>query len=326
MECPICQTSGANEYITQSDQRRFDCRRCGEFDISRTAMAMLQPALEGGLHRRAVMSHTIRRMIGFGEKASRPSIVSDNLDSYWPTDKLPAPGLQAESLILLLGDCQLSPDAELRLSGLFLSAWLGTSLLSEIAHAGVNWLVQHLRDEKLLEWHWAPDTTDDVPVYLLRLTMRGWEKYGELKRVQVNSRTAFMAMKFGDIQLDQVVDECFRPAVRRTGFELKKLTDEQPAGLIDDQIRASLLSGRFVIADLTHGSHGAYWEAGFAEGLRLPVIYTCEASAWAEKKTHFDTNHMLTIIWDPNNLKTAGDAMTATIRATLRAEAKQQDG
>ena len=145
MECPVCGTADAKEYSTGvADKRRFDCRRCGEFDISGTAMAVLQPALEGGLHRRALMSHTIRRMIGFG-KAPRPMIVSDKLDSYWPGDKLPAPGLQAESLILLLGDQQLSPEAGMRASGNFLGAWLGTSLLSDNAYGGVNWLLQHLR-------------------------------------------------------------------------------------------------------------------------------------------------------------------------------------
>jgi hypothetical protein len=34
---------------------------------------------------------------------------------------------------------------------------------------------------------------------------------------------------------------------------------------------------------------------------------------------------MLTIIWDSANLKKAEDALAATIRATLRAEAKQAD-
>jgi nucleoside 2-deoxyribosyltransferase len=134
-----------------------------------------------------------------------------------------------------------------------------------------------------------------------------------------------MAMKFGDNVLDRVVLECFKPAVARAGFELRKLTDEQPAGLIDNQIRSAILSGRFVVADLSHGSHGAYWEAGFAEGLGLPVIYTCEEDAWKERKTHFDTNHMLTIVWNASRLTKAEDELTATIRATLRAEAKQAD-
>jgi hypothetical protein len=68
------------------------------------------------------------------------------------------------------------------------------------------------------------------------------------------------------------------------------------------------------------GNAGSYWEGGFGEGLGLPVIYTCEKSAWNKQKTHFDTNHLVTIIWDLSDLKRAGDALAATIRATLRAD------
>jgi hypothetical protein len=44
-------------------------------------------------------------------------------------------------------------------------------------------------------------------------------------------------------------------------------------------MRAAILASRFVISDLTHDSPGAYWEAGFGEGLGLPVIYTCERAS-----------------------------------------------
>ncbi len=159
----------------------------------------------------------------------------------------------------------------------------------------------------------------------LQLGIKGWDRYELLKKATVESRTAFMAMKFGDAELDRVVEEYFKPAVARTGFELRKLSDKQPAGLIDDQIRAAILSGRFVIADLTHGNHGAYWEAGYAEGLGRPVIYSCEYDVWNDKKTHFDTNHLVTIIWNRSDLDKAGNDLTATIRATLRAEARQTD-
>lgn len=83
-------------------------------------------------------------------------------------------------------------------------------------------------------------------------------------------------------------------------------TDPQPAGSIDDRLRAALHAARFVIADLTHGSAGAYWEAGFGEGLGLPVIYSCREDAWEQQGTHFDTNHLNTIIWDPEDLKGGG--------------------
>ena len=52
--------------------------------------------------------------------------------------------------------------------------------------------------------------------------MPGWERYEALKKARIESRNAFMAMKFGDSELDEMVDKCFRRAVRRTGFELRR--------------------------------------------------------------------------------------------------------
>jgi nucleoside 2-deoxyribosyltransferase len=86
-----------------------------------------------------------------------------------------------------------------------------------------------------------------------------------------------------------------------------------------------LRTSRFVIADLTHNNNGAYWEAGFAEGLGRPVIYTCRKQESDANKSHFDTSHLNTIIWDPENLRDAATRLTATIRATLPSEAKMTD-
>jgi hypothetical protein len=55
------------------------------------------------------------------------------------------------------------------------------------------------------------------------------------------------------------------------------------------------------------------------------VIYSCREDAWEQQGTHFDTNHLNTIIWDPEDLKKAEDRLAATIRATFRADAKQTD-
>jgi len=134
----------------------------------------------------------------------------------------------------------------------------------------------------------------------------------------VESRKVLMAMEFGDPELDHVLDTCFRPAVKRAGFELRIATDNQKAGMIDDQLRVALRTSLFVIADLTHRNNGAYWEAGFAEGLGRPVIYTCREADWKQGHSHFDTNHLVTVIWDPENLEQAGARLTATIMARCR--------
>jgi nucleoside 2-deoxyribosyltransferase len=140
-----------------------------------------------------------------------------------------------------------------------------------------------------------------------------------------------MAMSFHDEELTNAVESHFKPAVKKAGYDLLLLTDKQGAGLIDDQLRVRLRMSRFVIADLTHENKGAYWEAGFAEGLGRPVIYTCRKSEWDKRDdkgrnvVHFDTNHLVTIIWDPSNLQDAAERLTATIRATLPDEAVMSD-
>jgi nucleoside 2-deoxyribosyltransferase len=81
---------------------------------------------------------------------------------------------------------------------------------------------------------------------------------------------------------------------------------------------------RFLVVDLTDDNRGAYWEAGFGEGLGKPVIYTCE-KAHFEKGIHFDTNHHQTIVWQSSDLASAAQRLKDTIRATLPAEAKMSD-
>jgi hypothetical protein len=250
-------------------------------------------------------------------------IKSEELSSFWREDRLPTPLRQADNFILWVGNNQETPSTWARATPSVIAATIGIAISTDGSgdSQGWGWLHAQLGPKELYRVH---PVTENGKIGVM-LTLAGWERYEALNKQHVDSRTAFMAMKFGDPLLEQTLNECFRPAVQRTGFELRILTDQQAAGLIDDQIRSGLLSARFVIADLTHGNQGAYWEAGYAEGRGIPVIYTCEKAAWAEHKTHFDTNHLVTIIWDPATLKKTEDALTATIRATLRGDARQTD-
>jgi hypothetical protein len=47
----------------------------------------------------------------------------------------------------------------------------------------------------------------------LFLKFAGWQRYEALKHAQVESHTAFMAMQFGDEELNRVVNDCSKPAV-----------------------------------------------------------------------------------------------------------------
>ena len=145
------------------------------------------------------------------------------------------------------------------------------------------------------------------------------EKDGAIDRI------AFMAMQYNDSKHNKIYHEHFKPAVAQTGFELRRLDEKLRAGLIDDQLRIEIRKCRFLLADLTKDNLGAYWEAGYAEGLGKPIIYLCEQNHFENYKTHFDTNHHTTVIWDENNIEQALNKLKATIRATLPAEAKMTD-
>lgn len=161
----------------------------------------------------------------------------------------------------------------------------------------------------------------------LQLMIAGWDRLEVLRRGHSKSRIAFMAMPFGKVELDQIYLEHFQPAVSATGFTLKRLDENQPAGLVDDRLRVEVRQCRFLLADLTHGNAGAYWEAGYAEGLGKPVIYTCEKSVFDDrtKGPHFDTNHHLTVVWEAGSPAAAVSKLKATIRATLPTEAVLSD-
>jgi len=80
---------------------------------------------------------------------------------------------------------------------------------------------------------------------------------------------------------------------------------------------------RFLIADLTGGNNGAYWEAGFAEGLGKKVIYTCRRD-WADK-IHFDKDQFVRVPWDEDSLDDACEDLKGIIRNTFEGEVKMED-
>ena len=123
----------------------------------------------------------------------------------------------------------------------------------------------------------------------------------------------------------KVYRDYFKKEVKKTGFNLFRIDEKPKTGSIDDRLRVEIRTSKFLIAELTDGNPGAYWEAGFAEGLGKPVIYTCERSYFNNERTHFDTNHLYTVLWEPNELDKAAERLKITIRASLPEDAKLED-
>jgi hypothetical protein len=252
----------------------------------------------------------------------RPLVTTHFAKSVVEQGRLPDAEERLENVILFLGRTLPEPGATTNLLASPMRAEIGC-----VTEDASGWVLKNLHDLGLVSG--IETRAVNAPHQLIdaTLTVAGWNTYRQLLGGGAKSKRAFMAMKFGDDLLDDVFANCFKTACERAGFNLFRLDDEPKAGLIDDRLRLEIRRSKFLIADLSHANPGAYWEAGFAEGLGRPVIYTCRKDVFDDplSRPHFDTNHHLTVTWDPANLADAGNKLTTAIRVTLPAEAKLND-
>ena len=109
-----------------------------------------------------------------------------------------------------------------------------------------------------------------------------------------------------DESMMAVYQEGIEPAIRAAGYRPLRIDQKEHINRIDDEIIAEIRRSRFLVADFTQGGEGArggvYYEAGFAQGLGLPVVFTCRKDSLDD--LHFDTNHYNHIAWStPEELR-----------------------
>ena len=318
MQCPVCQSTLLADARPDGhrDVVHFHCPRCGRFALSRSAVEDLPATMRQSPDAAAKISHALRR----ASDASSHDFFSTYTIAEVLKRPLPRPKEQADLLVRWLAR-NLSGPGELVL----LAPETHAGVVGAKSPAGFALVLDHLFAVGLLTGH-QHRTIGAQGQAQATLSFSGWEYFEKLAKGSSAYRKAFMAMKFGDEVLERMLAATFRPAAAQAGFELFKLDDVPRAGLIDDRLRVEIQASDFVVADLSHDNLGAYWEAGYAEGLGKPVIYTCEQAKFEATKTHFDTNHHLTIVWNDENPQHAGNSLKATIRATLPHLAKQSDG
>lgn len=152
--------------------------------------------------------------------------------------------------------------------------------------------------EYLLEVGFAQGRTGETTLYDGAVTVAGYRHIAE-QEGNVDSSQAFVAMWFDD-NMANVYEDGIEPGIRDAGFNPLRIDRKDHINKIEDEIIAEIRRSRFVVADFTQGTDGArggvYYEAGFAHGLGLPVIFTCHEDSL--KTLHFDTAHYSHIVWN----------------------------
>jgi hypothetical protein len=123
---------------------------------------------------------------------------------------------------------------------------------------------------------YAPINNETRRATSAALTVKGMMAAEDLGIAASNSALGFVAMSF-DPGLRAAWTNGFEPAIRAAGYVALRIDEKEFLGGITDQIMAEIRRSRFVVADYTGQKNGVYFEAGFALGLPLPVIPTCNA-------------------------------------------------
>lgn len=313
--CPVCRDVSVNEETPEALRTFFDCENCGYFGVSSTLLAGKLTMDECRLTpiQYAALSHRVRQASDATKDGEDVLIlVSNSLDEMLPNLQLPSPPEQAINILRFFGD-QIQESGKLA----------GNPEKSFVAKVGATnrasalRIVRQLADDGLLlianrEYLNSADEPDGVD-----LSLKGWAQWEAERRGKISGSHGFIALQFGDLELDTFLKDVIKPTIDELGYRLEDMRDAARAGIIDNVMRARIRDAAFVLVDLTHANAGAYWEAGYAEGLGKPVLYLCKSSVFKGKGTHFDTNHCTTVMWDSADPDTFKSELFATLRRSL---------
>ena len=297
--CPIWQTPCGISTSPDGFNVR-SLRAGGDYIISGSALAMLQNGYELENPQKVKLSrwiyeHNLLREI--------PDIGSGILKQVkdW---NMPPVSMQMDYLLKFLESKTSVIGASVRFQEVS-NEMLAATLLEK--EGQLRYMIEQLQEMGLVdgESYTAP-----------RITIAGYRRLEELRGIQASSDQAFVAMWLDD-SMDKAWQEGFKPGIEEAGYKPLRIDRKEHNNKIDDEIVAEIRRSRFLIADFTSEPEkargGVYYEAGFAKGLNIPVIFTCREDRLED--VHFDTRQFNHIVWvNPEDLrKKLADRISATV-------------
>lgn len=305
LDCPVC--TGAARVLSSGnvdgvETDTLDCCRCGCYPVARPAMALIRSSDH---QRRTQLSAWLRERHVYGVEV--PALGGDflagllgSLPVYTPREKQGRLLKAIERLTDYPGAAvTMTPDCDYPL------AWAGNE-------QELQYYVKALLDRALLDFPYPGLQTQTESPYPVLITPAGWKQLEDDRTDLASNTQAFVAMSF-DPGLRAVYEQAIAPAIARTGYRAHRMDVEPHLERIDVKIVAEIRASRFLVADVTQQKAGVYYEAGFAQGLGIPVIWSVRRDD--VDNVHFDTRQYNHIVWDtPSDL---GEKLSDFILATI---------
>ncbi len=213
------------------------------------------------------LRYLVRKSLHIGQKLEFPIKIDVEYDTFGG--------------VVSIGEITYSENSN------YLLAWSASTKEEE-----VNFLLKFLERLGFVEL----GTNGPIPDIIVQ--PEGFAHVAEQDFVPSISELVFIAMWF-DNSMDDAYENGFERAIRESGYEPLRIDQKEHVNKIDDEIVADIRRSRFIVADFTSKQDkprgGVYFEAGFAYGLHIPVIWTCREDMI--DNVHFDTRQFNHIVW-----------------------------
>lgn len=298
IDCPICETKAQEEPRTR-DGKHILCPKCGEYFISGSVLSKCKyddakpilPKISSWISEQNKIYDTVPEILTDTAamiEEQKDKTIKEKFDCFMRTiQHLPTGGLNANTF----NHCYIQDNVEL---GLFFEKALEK-----------NYLKGHSKQMRAGGMFYF--TSEGI-------TFDGLEYIESLSQTNENSNNIFVAFHFTK-EMQYIFDNDIKLAIEELGFNYVRVSSSttDTDTHINDDIIGKIKSSKMVIADFTGQRNSVYFEAGFAMGLNIPVIWTCKNEEVS--KLSFDTRQYPHILWD--NKEDFVDSIKNRIKALI---------
>lgn len=315
--CPICKSPAILNDTSSYDRFNVLCTRCGRYEIDRTAYIMYSSRepnfnLSSAIARKEINDCIDSRHwnvapiynLGIFEKIDLIlKYISNNYSIKYNE-------IAICNTVKNLSQNEIEPYSD------YMEILLNFNLNRICAYAYIEdvkeliyLLSNYLTKEKdYLQFHFQ---TGSLGYY--QITPKGWDYIESRKDRSVDSNSVFIAMWFNDLMIP--IREKIKEAVVKSGFDPIIVDEQEHCDNINDKIISDIRKAKFMVADFTGQRGGVYFESGFAKGLNIPVVWTCEDSEL--ENIHFDTSHYNFILWNRDTLDEFAEKLKNRITSVI---------